>query len=80
MVSKLPTLWVLKGVVGEGETGENRHPAGDLTQQGFDGGEIRPGSNYGGGGGGGAGAIGGDAKLIFCTPLTIAISYALPGS
>ena len=50
-----------EGVVGEGETGENRHPAGDFTQQGFDGGEIRPGSNYGGGGGGGAGAIGGDA-------------------
>ena len=50
-----------EGVVGEGETGENRHPAGDLTQQGFDGGENRPGANYGGGGGGGAGAVGGDA-------------------
>ena len=50
-----------EGVVGEGETGESRHPAGDLTQQGFDGGEMSPGSNYGGGGGGGAGAVGGDA-------------------
>ena len=29
-----------EGVVGEGETGESRHPAGDLTQQGFDGGEM----------------------------------------
>ena len=51
-----------EGVVGEGETGESRHPAGDLTQQGFDGGEMNPGSNYGGGGGGGAGAVGGDAS------------------
>ena len=50
-----------EGTVGEGETGENRHPAGDLTQQGFDGGQMNPGSNYSGGGGGGAGAVGGNA-------------------
>ena len=50
-----------EGTVGEGETGENRHPAGDLTQQGFDGGEMYSSANYGGGGGGGAGAVGGDA-------------------
>lgn len=50
-----------EGVVGEGETGENRHPAGDLTQQGFDGGQMNPGSNYSGGGGGGAGAVGANA-------------------
>ena len=50
-----------EGTVGEGETGENRHPAGDLTQQGFDGGQMNPGSNYSGGGGGGAGAVGANA-------------------
>tara|TARA_B100001057_G_scaffold420363_1_gene440683 strand:- start:62 stop:1591 length:1530 start_codon:yes stop_codon:yes gene_type:complete len=50
-----------EGVVGEGETGESRHPAGDLTQQGFDGGQMNPGSNYSGGGGGGAGAVGANA-------------------
>ena len=47
-----------EGNVGEGETGENRHPAGELAQQGFDGGLENPGANYGGGGGGGAGAVG----------------------
>ena len=51
-----------EGTVGEGETGENRHPAGDLTQQGFDGGQMNPGSNYSGGGGGGAGAVGANAR------------------
>lgn len=50
-----------EGVVGEGETGENRHPAGDFTQQGFDGGLFNPGAPYGGGGGGGAGAAGSTA-------------------
>ena len=50
-----------EGTVGEGETGESRHPAGDLTQQGFDGGQMNPGSNYSGGGGGGAGAVGANA-------------------
>ena len=47
-----------EGVVGEGETGENRHPAGDFTQQGFDGGAMNGSAPYGGGGGGGAGAAG----------------------
>ena len=48
-----------EGTVGEGETGENRHPAGDLTQQGFDGGICyASGPGYAGGGGGGAGAAG----------------------
>ena len=47
------------GTVGEGETGENRHPAGDFTQQGFDGGLLyASGPGYAGGGGGGAGAVG----------------------
>ena len=52
-----------EGTVGEGETGENRHPAGDLTQQGFDGGIFYgSGPGYGGGGGGGAGAQGSAAS------------------
>ena len=55
-----------EGTIGEGETGENRHPAGDLTQQGFDGGQMNPGSNYSGGGGGGAGAVGGNAPPSEC--------------
>ena len=52
-----------EGVVGEGETGESRHPAGDFTQQGFDGGiTYASGPGYGGGGGGGAGAQGAAAS------------------
>ena len=48
-----------EGTVGEGETGESRHPAGDLAQQGFDGGIFYgSGPGYGGGGGGGAGQLG----------------------
>ena len=48
-----------EGTIGEGETGENRHPAGDLAQQGFDGGIFYgSGPGYGGGGGGGAGQLG----------------------
>ena len=44
MVSRRFWWWCgySEGVVGEGETGESRHPAGDLTQQGFDGGEMSP--------------------------------------
>ena len=52
-----------EGTVGEGETGENRHPAGDLTQQGFDGGICyASGPGYAGGGGGGAGEQGNAAS------------------
>ena len=52
-----------EGTTGEGETGENRHPAGDLTQQGFDGGICyASGPGYAGGGGGGAGAQGAAAS------------------
>ena len=52
-----------EGTVGEGETGESRHPAGDLTQQGFDGGICyASGPGYGGGGGGGAGEQGNAAS------------------
>lgn len=48
-----------EGTIGEGETGESRHPAGDLAQQGFDGGIFYgSGPGYGGGGGGGAGQLG----------------------
>jgi len=51
------------GTVGEGETGENRHPAGDFTQQGFDGGICyASGPGYAGGGGGGAGGLGNAAS------------------
>ena len=52
-----------EGTVGEGETGENRHPAGDFTQQGFDGGAMyASGPGYAGGGGGGAGEQGNAAS------------------
>ena len=48
-----------EGTIGEGETGESRHPAGDFAQQGFDGGIFYgAGPGYGGGGGGGAGQLG----------------------
>ena len=48
-----------EGTIGEGETGESRHPAGDFAQQGFDGGIFYgSGPGYGGGGGGGAGQLG----------------------
>ena len=52
-----------EGTPGEGETGESRHPAGDFTQQGFDGGaNYNSGPGYAGGGGGGAGAQGAAAS------------------
>ena len=52
-----------EGTTGEGETGESRHPAGDLTQQGFDGGAMyASGPGYAGGGGGGAGEQGNAAS------------------